>query len=209
MTRDIIPAFIPPTLNGQGDVPRDVKIFVNERHPVIVANAYKLVFFKGQDLYGLDMCLELCARLKEYYWNVGLIFALPDVGDKRYFGRIKQSIANRGMEDNILFVDKPCEFYPILRQCDVFVRPTCVDDYGVSIAEAGYFGIPAVASSVCLRPPATMLFKNRDIDDFTNKVQDVLSDYAHYRDGLSGVKFVDTVGELVKVYRGLSNGLRP
>jgi len=203
MTQDIIPAFIPPSLDGEDDISPDVDIFLNNHYPIIGANAYRIVFFKGVDLYGLDMCVELCARLKEEYPNIGLLFALPEIGDYRYFDFINNLIAIKGINDNVYFITNPCEFYSILKKCDVFVRPTCIDDYGVSVAEAIYFGVPAVASDVCPRAEGTMLFRSRDVNDFTNKVWDILHNYDYSKDRLREVKFVDTVGKLIEVYQKL------
>ena len=55
------------------------------------------------------------------------------------------------------------------------VRPTCTDGFGVSIQEAITFGCPAVASDVCQRPTGTVVFKNRDMEDFERKVRSILS----------------------------------
>ena len=67
------------------------------------------------------------------------------------------------------------ELWPLFRKADLMVRPTCTDGYGISIAEALYFDCPAVASDVCVRPEGTLLFNNRDMDDFYEKASDILS----------------------------------
>ena len=46
------------------------------------------------------------------------------------------------------------------------VRPTNTDGDALSIREAMYFKISVIASDVTTRPENTIIFKNRDLDDF-------------------------------------------
>ena len=200
----VIPVFIPPNENGEeSSIPQDIWGFIESHSPVITGNAYKIVFYNHIDLYGIDMCIELCAELKKEYPDVGLVFCLPDIGDYEYFNKVKQDIIDRGLDGNILFITQPCLFYLILKRCDVFVRPTSIDDYGISVAEAVYFGIPAVASDVCVRADGCIVFSSRDVGGFILTVKGVLSDYNTYQSRLGDIKFEDNVEKIVGVYQGL------
>ncbi len=172
----VIPSFIPPTVRkGEiAEIPQRVWNFIDTHKPIISANASAIRFYFNQDLYGIDMCINLCAKLRNAYPKIGFVFCLPNIGDYGYFKKMKQRIVEKGAENNFLFQTKPCQFYPILMKSDIFVRPTNSDGYGVSVAEAIYFRVPAVASDVCARPEGTILFKNRDTRDFTLRVEDVL-----------------------------------
>jgi len=200
-----IPAFIPPTVKDEDivKIPQDVWDFIDSHKPVISANAFRITFYNNQDLYGIDMCIDLCAYLKQYYPKVGFVFCLPDIGNYEYFHKMKQKIAEKGIKDNFLFQTKPCQLYPILMKSDIFVRPTNVDGYGVSLAEAIYFKVPAIASDVCPRPEGTILFRSRDIDDFTSKIKDVLDNYEQYKQRLKAIKIDDNFEKILKVYKKL------
>jgi glycosyltransferase involved in cell wall biosynthesis len=150
------------------------------------------------------MCIDLCANLKQYYPEIGLVFCLPDIGDYEYFNKMKQNIIEKGIENNFLFITKQYQFYPILMKCDVFVRPTNTDGYGISIAEAIYFKVPAVASDVCLRPMGTILFENRDINDFTSTVKNVRDNYEREVAKLERVENVNSTDKIIKIYRKLA-----
>ncbi len=50
------------------------------------------------------------------------------------------------------------------------MRPTLSDGASVSIQEALFFVISVVASDVCERPNQVILFKSRNVLDFTEKV---------------------------------------
>lgn len=203
----IIPSFIPPIVKREeiAEIPHEVWGFVDNHSPVILANASKIVFYNNQDLYGLDMYIDLCTNLKQYYPNIGFIFCLPDIGDYEYFNKMKQRIKEKNIENNFLFQTKPCQMYPILMKSDVFVRPTNTDGYGISIAEAIYFNVPSVASNVCPRPEGTILFKNRDISNFTSKTKDVLCNYKKYKKRLETIKLENNSEKIIEIYKKLIN----
>lgn len=202
---ECIPAFIPPIIKEEEivQIPREVWDFINTHKPIISANAYAIRFYHNEDLYGIDMCIDLCANLKKDYPQTGFVFCLPDIGDYDYFHKMKQRIAQKGIENNFLFQTKPCQFYPILMKSHVFVRPTNTDGDAVSLREALYFKVPLIASDGCPRPEGTILFKNRDIHDFTLKVKDLLDNYECYKDSLEAVNLEDNFEKILKIYQKL------
>jgi glycosyltransferase involved in cell wall biosynthesis len=170
--------FIPPPLEDEEAIlstyPAGVLEFAAARRPLIAANAFRLVFYRGVDLYGLDMCVELVAALKESYPNVGLVFALAEVGDADYFEKMRRRVEGLGVGENFYFLTGQRELWPLFRRADLMVRPTCSDAYGISVAEALHLGCPAVASDVCVRTPGTLTFANRDAEDFLRKCRAAL-----------------------------------
>ncbi len=199
----VIPSFIPPTLKEEEaqEVPQEAYDFIKNHNPVISANAFKISFYNNQDLYGIDMCVELCAVLKKYYPNLGLIFCLPDIGDYPYFNKILQILDDKGIKDNFFFQTKPCQFYPILMKCDVFARPTNTDGDAVSLREALYFKIPSIASDVVPRPEGTIIFKNRDIKDFIIQTKVILDQYEEHKKRLDKVAIHDNTAKVIKIYK--------
>jgi glycosyltransferase involved in cell wall biosynthesis len=174
----VVPAFLPPQLSEQafGPVPDEASDFMKTHEPLISANAYRISFFGGQDLYGIDLCIDLCHALKKDWPEVGLIFCLPTIGDTAYYSKLQARIHDLGIDENFLFVSGPVSLPHILEQSDLFIRPTNTDSYGVSVAEALYLGTPAIASDVCERPTGTMLFPSRDLEELTHLAKKVLED---------------------------------
>jgi glycosyltransferase involved in cell wall biosynthesis len=175
---EINSAFIPPPpedepgiLDSYSDTTRE---FVEQRSPLIIANAYRIEFHENTDLYGIDMCINLVERLKPDYPNIGLLFALADIGDYQYFDGMKRKVSNAGLNENFRFLTGQRELWPLFKKADLMVRPTCVDGFGISIAEALHFGCPAVASDVCVRAEGARVFKNRNMDDFEAKCRAAL-----------------------------------
>jgi glycosyltransferase involved in cell wall biosynthesis len=202
----IVLPYLPPVVKEEeiAAVPPQVWTFMAAHKPIISANAFAIVRNKGEDLYGIDMCIELCAALKSIYPGIGLVFSLPSIRDHEYFRELKRRIAEKGIENNFLFQTTPCQLYPILMKSDIFVRPTLTDSYGVSVAEAIHFRVPAVASDVCQRPEGTVLFKNRATADFIDRVKSVWENYGEYKTKLESPAVTSPLHEILKIYRRLT-----
>lgn len=203
----LIPAFIPPPLEKEevNEIPKDIWDFLDTHYPILSGNAFKITFFKGEDVYGIDLCIELCYKLKQNWNNVGLIFFLPEFlwgkEEKQHFSYLQQRLIELNLQNNFLFVTRSYPFHPILLKSSIFIRPTNTDGDAISIREALYFGIPSVASDVVSRPDGTIIFKNRDIDDFTLKVKDLLDNYQYYKKRLNSLTFDDYAARILHVYQ--------
>lgn len=173
-------AFLEPPIQDEKQIlssyPVELFHYLKSHSPIIIANAYKLVFWDGNDLYGLDMCVKLIKKIKSSFPKVGLIFALADEGDGDYLNQIKEKIALESLENNIYFLTGQKELWPLFKKADLMVRPTCTDGDAVSIREALYFACPVVASDVCKRPEGTVVYAARNQDDFYEEVRGILKD---------------------------------
>ena len=204
---DCVPAFIPPTVKEEDyqKVPPYVRDFMKLHNPVISANAFRIRFYRGVDLYGLDMIVELTARLKNRYPEIGTVFCLPSIGDKEYFDRLNQEINESGLSEHILFITQPIdEVYPIWQESDIFVRPTVTDGDALSIREALYFKTPVVTSDACPRPEGVILFNNRNIDSFTNSVEKVLGNYTQFKKEAESIKVDSAFNRILGIYNNLA-----
>jgi len=173
-------AFIVPPEEDEAEIwktyTEETKSFVESHNPLIVANAFQLVFYQGVDLYGLDMCVELTVKLKKKYPNIGFLFALANEnGNREYLGQTIDLIKNSGLQENFHLMTGQKQLWPIFRKSSLMVRPTSNDGYGISIDEALFFGCPVVASDVCQRNKSAFIFKSRDSSDLMEKVKEVLS----------------------------------
>lgn len=172
-------AFLPPPLEDEERIwasyDKETLEFIDSHHPLLVANASHLKIYRGVDLYGLDMCVDLIDRLKKDFPRVGLLFALAEVVEEDYLQSINARIEALGLNRHILIMTGQKEVWPLFKKSDLMIRPTFVDSYGFSIDEALFFGCPAVASDVCKRAEGTHLFRNRDFDHLYATVKEVLN----------------------------------
>lgn len=172
----IIPAYIAPKYNQKefDMIPDYIWQFINSHSPIITANAYKISYFQGRDLYGIDMCIDLCDGLKKEFSNIGFVFCLPNIGDEEYFKKLEERIEKIGLRNNFLFVSEQIEYYPIISKANLFVRPTNTDGDAISIREAISLNTPVVCSDVIPRPRGVVLFRNRDTNDLLKKSKQIL-----------------------------------
>jgi len=177
----IEPAFLPPPEDDEEKIlntyPLELFEFIKKSSHIILANASQITFHNGIDLYGLDMCIELTAKLKKDYPNIGFIFALANENvNKEYLAKMKQIIKELDIEDNFYFLTGQKELWPLFKKADLMIRPTNTDGDALSIREALYFDCPAIASDVCDRPEGTIIFQNRDLKDLYIKTLGVLNE---------------------------------
>lgn len=173
-------SFLPPSEDLEDSIlatyPVSYFDFLKSHNIVVSTNAYKLVLKNGVDLYGIDMCIELLKRLKKDFRGIGLVIFLADCTyNMIYLEKLQSMICEFNLERDVIFITGQKELWPSFKKSNLMVRPTYTDGFGVSIAEAIYFGCPALASNVCERAPGTTLFSNRDSDDFYLKAKSILS----------------------------------
>ena len=144
----------------------DVKTFI--KSPTICVSAYKIIFTKGRDLYGIDTSVRLLNELNQKGHNLQLLLVIPDL-DEEGASYIDDQIANNSLnKSKVLVLNKPVELWPLFRHLALFVRPTISDGFGVSVAEAVDEGCPTIASNVCYRYEGCITY---DVDDFDDLMQ--------------------------------------
>lgn len=194
----VITAYIPPK-RVETRLPAQLAEFLRNHKFIISANASNMDFYKGQDIYGLDMLVELCGRLS-FQMDVGFVYCLTRLTNKDYFEKIRARIKELKIENLFFIVLDSIEFWPVLEKSHIFIRPTCTDSYGVSVAEALTIGIPSIASDACNRPEGTLLFQSRDSEDLYNKVCDIIRNYEQYRASIKHLKIENCAQDILRIY---------
>lgn len=170
----VIDTFLPPSKSELKEVlPQDLIEFVDNSEKIVVANAYKLYLDESNtDVYGLDMCIEACARIPE----ISFVFCVPIIGNREYLDKCLNKIKERNIEERFLICNKNISLVSLFKYTDIFVRPTSTDSFGVSVAEAISCGVPAIASDVCDRAEGAIIFKSRNINDFEDKIRQCIDE---------------------------------
>ncbi|OZB97659.1 glycosyltransferase family 4 protein [Paenibacillus sp. XY044] len=202
-----IPAYIHPLDQAEeaSAIPAGVYKFLEEADFAICANGY-VRFYRGEDLYGFDLLIQLMRELRGRGIRIRLLIAVMGVsvqtGEERsHYLRLKRELDECGLNSDVMFYEvDDTEFYPILKKSHLFIRPTNTDGYGMSIAESLHGRIPCAASDVCRRPEGTVMFRSRDLADLTAKVSDIIDHYSRYKDQLRNLQVEDYASELIQVY---------
>ena len=203
----VINAYLRPG-NDEATAPANLDAFELFRQKyglLATANAWALKFLGGEDLYGIDMCLEMLGRLCGDFPELALVLAVPLGRGTEYLGKMQQRARDQGLEERVLWLLEPGAYHPILSRCDLFLRPTNADGFCISIVEAYEFGVPVVASDVVIRPKGCLQFRTRDQDDFTERVREALGDLPTWAARSLAGKEPDHFEEIVSVYRRLAD----
>jgi len=195
----VIPTFIPPK-REKFYIPMFIKKFINAHKIIITANGSNMNFYKGDDLYGLDMFIDLCAKLKKDY-DIGFIYCLTEITDKNYYNKIINLINDFKLQDNFILVNENIELWPIIEKSNLFIRPSNSDGDSISVREALYYRVPVIASDVIIRPEGIILFKSRDNKDLYNKVVSVLDNYNIIKEKIVKIKAKDYAREILEIYK--------
>lgn len=173
----VIPAFIAPNELDEPPLPADVVDWLDAQSAsgrrVIAANASKVSFFEGADLYGIDMIVQAFenAEIRSSYSAIVCVTRAGPAVD--HLSSLRRSIERAGLGEVIRFVVGEVSFPAVLRRCDVFARPTNTDGDAVSLREAQWYGKPCIASDAAARPEGTVLFRSRDVADFVSRLLEV------------------------------------
>ena len=172
-----IPAFIPFKNNAFTERPisKGMVDFCVRRKPLIVTYAYGPLFYANEDLYGLDLVVQMARELHKDLPQAGIVVVIPEISNESYFRKVRRDIEKNDLEPVFSFaIGNHFSFVPFLQYADLFIRATNTDGDALTLREALYYGVPSVASDVCCRPEGTILFRNRDIFDLCRAVREVL-----------------------------------
>jgi len=197
----VIPAFIPAMKNEliERPIPKNMADFCSKHKPLIMTYAYGPLMHLNEDLYGVDLIIELAKKLKGASPRIGFLVVVPEITNKVYFEEIKASIKKEGLDSLFCFViGNQFSFVAFLEHADLFIRPTNTDGDALTVREALHCGIPCVSSDVCYRPEGTVLFRSRDIDDLYKVTREVLS---KDRDNSSNVQQVNNAKFFIDVFK--------
>lgn len=189
-------------------LPESVRLFIEKSDFLISANG-NIKFYNQEDLYGIDMLIELMNELTKKKYNAHLLIALLGVNDhskeeQKYYLSLKDRIVSYKLEKKIMIFEvENTELFPILKRSNLFVRPTNTDSFGISVAEAIYAKIPAIASDVCERPSGTLIFESRNMLELLQVTEKVIKKLNTNTTSVD-IENYDGFYDLYKIYESLT-----
>ncbi len=207
----IIPAFLPPINSGssKNKLPEEINRFIKIHQPVISAYAYTLKDASPNlhgmgttDMYGVDLLVDICIILKRKYPGIGVVLCVTRFNDEFALKSLRLKIHDNNISDNFLIYNKPIEgLYNLWLKSDIYVRPTLSDGDSVALREALLLETPSVASDAVLRPEGTVVFKSQDVNDFAEKVNDIIENYSYYKSNTKNIHMENNFDKIIHIYR--------
>lgn len=171
-------AFIPPNIEKEQNLTVEILDILkqNKHKKIIVNNAFKLVFHNNEDLYGLDLIIDVARAVKREKKNYKIIFIVASKEEKlNLLEHYTQIIKEEGLNEIISLIPYPLSFVRLMIESDLVIRSTNTDGDALTVREALYLNRTIIASDVTSRPKGTILFKNRNSEDLFEKIKDNLS----------------------------------
>lgn len=165
----VMPAFLPPNEKSQNNLPEDIRRWINSKKSsnkmIIASNAYRLDEFNGEDLYGLDLAIQMVAKLRKHY-AIAMIFVVANLNKpETKFYKYAEKIKALEIEDDFLLLQRnDLSFINLIKSADVTLRATNTDGDAISVRESLFFNTPILSSDAVTRPNGVVLFKSRDVD---------------------------------------------
>lgn len=175
---NVVHAFIPPNIENEKNLPKEVlDILEQNRHKkIIVNNAFKLVFHNNEDLYGLDLIIDVARAVKTEKKNYKIIFVVTSKEEKlNLYEHYSRIIMEEGLNEIISIIPYPLSFVRLMIESDLVIRSTNTDGDALTVREAIYLNRPVIASDVISRPKGTILFQNRNSENLFVKIKDTLN----------------------------------
>ena len=131
---------VDPARLGRGDARGLRASFGIARAHVVFATVGSLIVRKGIDV-AIAAFARLCAE-REDCW-------LLLCGDGPEEGRLRAQVQEAGLEARVRFLGRRSDVGAVVRDAvDVLVTAAREESFGLNIAEAGLFGVPAIASDI-------------------------------------------------------------
>jgi len=178
-------------------LPSVVEEFLASHSPVICSTG------AASSEYGLLSAVQALRTLKERYPDVGLVIVLTKYGNESYERELHGTIASLGLEEHVLLQRNLPDFISLLERSNVLLRSTLADGDSVSVREALFLGVPAVASDTAFRPEGVVLFRRGDPSDMAEKLRRVLEEKRERVPSESEEEAAENVEKLLRIYRAV------
>lgn len=187
--------------------PRNVSVFNSTSFEQLRKNtdfifsgyANSLITYNNNELYGIDMMIELIHTLNCKGYNVGIAILITNINDKQKFDEYLSLIKKYEIENKIVFLTEAFEEASSLYiATDAYLRPTNTDGDSFSIWEALHFCIPVLTSDATQRPKGCVLFKNRNQADLEKKAIGLINGYAEIKKSVQDLKIQGNEKEMIQ-----------
>jgi hypothetical protein len=187
-----IPAFIQPSYAVDCQIEQELQQMKKKYKKILTASGSLYRY------YGFHIVLEAVKRI---CGDIGVVLVFYSRKDENYENELLRMIGS--FENVKVYRDlTPGQYCTVLKNNDIFIRPTDRDGDSVSIREAGCFNNKIVASDCVKRPDGSILFQINDIESLVAALRSAL-------DSSGNVILVpddqDNAGKVEKEYKNVIN----
>lgn len=168
-------AFLPPNLEQEVSLPIDLISWIKRKKEqgyfICSGNAWRLDVYNNEDLYGLDLFIEVANFCKINNIKIAFVFTISDPDGKVNLKEYRQLIKKYDIKDTIYINESAISFIRLIIESEIILRPTNTDGDALTIREGIYFNKIVIASDIVKRPDETILFQNRSSNSLNKKIK--------------------------------------
>ena len=191
----IVPAFAVNCDLTHMELPSAIRTFYQNHSPVLATMGYSY-----ETHYGFDLSIKAVSALREIYPRIGLVIAGPKNTD-RYFDKLNSrfDLINKPFILIAGEIEYPVNLL-IIKNGDVYLRPTDHDGDAVSIREALALNTPVVASRTSFRPEGILLFDIRDYEGLLLNIKSALDPKKVVGRSVNIIRDTKNLKKVLKIY---------
>lgn len=151
----------------------------NKKEPILGNVARIMPEVKGQ-----DVLISAIAELKHIFPNIKCYFAgdVSKSGEKSFI-ELQNQVKQKELDNNVFFIGNVDDVRSFLKKIDIFVLPSRLEGFGLSLLEAMCMGIPVIASNI--DGPAEIinnikcgkLFESGNSKELASKISETIENY--------------------------------
>lgn len=167
----VIPAYIKPVEIGEpSDYLADALFDFIEGKPYILFYAQSFREYEGKDVYGVDSMVEAFIQLRHKGLDISLVLCIAEPNNTEKVMDLKRIIHEHCLDKFVFWqLGAIIEMWPLIKKAKLYVRPTSTDGDSVLVREVLSFGIPVLASDVCLRPQLCAVYHFGNTSELVDK----------------------------------------
>lgn len=136
----------------------------------LLVYAYNKIYQNSKDIYGIDFILDNLDSFNETY---KIVLLDPKAA---YQDDITESNENK-----LIYINFEVDFLSLLKEVDIYLRPTVTDGSSVAVQEALMIGKTVLASDVVERPNEVTTYKNGNVTDFFYQLTNIKENIKGYQ----------------------------
>lgn len=140
------------------------------------------------EIKGQDVLIKAISIVKREYPEIKCCFAGgPVKGRENILEELKLNVIDLQLQDNVEFRGSVTDVPTFLNEIDLFVLPSRLEGFGLSLVEAMSMGVPVISSrtagpeEIVNTVQCGMLYENNDPADLAEKIMSVLDNYSFYK----------------------------
>jgi glycosyltransferase involved in cell wall biosynthesis len=138
-------------------------IIKEDKYSYVLVYANSNASINGVEVYGIKFIIEMLPEIGQLGFRVVIVDPSGAYGEDI-------AVARKQYQVDVIYLNYPVDFKSLLKDVDLYVRPTSSDGQSVAVLESLALGTPVLASDVVPRPSGVTTYKFYNRKDFLKQL---------------------------------------